>query len=115
MKMLEYLNLFMSAVFIIFMVRYRREIRCIYKMASTVGEISDILGVDKSYGIKPEAIKNQLETKRERILQCVKLGDSLKVFGKIVKEERVKGYSEDKIDELYGVYERICQIRWLIV
>ena len=27
------------------------------------------------------------------------------MFGKIVKEERVKGYGEDKIDELYCIYE----------
>ena len=47
----------------------------------------------------------QSDTKRQKLLQCVFIGNSKLYLGKVYTEEKIKELSEEEVEKLFNNYE----------
>ena len=93
--MLEYLNFcLLCTIFPLILYLYIRTKKC-FPILKVAEELIGNLG----YGAP------QLDTKRQKLLECVLTGNSKLYLGKVYTEEKIKELNEEEVEKLFNNYE----------
>ena len=103
--MIEYLNLFLNSVLCFSLLMLILRLKKYLTLLKMADETIENLLISYDEHTPPVLGQQKLDTKKQKLLECVLTGNSKLYLGKVYTEEQIKELKEEEVEKLFNNYE----------